>query len=220
MIYCQKCKAEIDSDSWYCDQCGEAIMMCPNCKDTRKGKRCSTCGSVLITAEEYSKQPQTSANPTQAPQSQAARPQAAQSQPPQYQAPQSQQPQYQAPQHQGPSAGGTVRPEPANGGTLRPQPVGPSRMVMVDDPSKVVVFRNGAIIGRKMGDYLNVFSDLGYTSSRHAQLSEAAPGQWLIIDLNSTNGTKVDNKMLTPNQGCMLNIGQIVEIGYKKFRVE
>ena len=47
---CQNCKSSIDDDSWFCDQCGAKIYLCPECLTPGKGegKRCSK----LVTPEE------------------------------------------------------------------------------------------------------------------------------------------------------------------------
>ena len=51
---CQNCKSSIDDDSWFCDQCGAKIYLCPECLTPGKGegKRCGMCGSKLVTPEE------------------------------------------------------------------------------------------------------------------------------------------------------------------------
>lgn len=47
MIVCPKCKADIDDDSIYCDQCGEALAFCSQCGRVGIGKRCSHCGAPM-----------------------------------------------------------------------------------------------------------------------------------------------------------------------------
>lgn len=49
---CYNCKQQIDDDSLYCDQCGEQIFLCPDCRTPGKGagKRCSQCGKPLVPA--------------------------------------------------------------------------------------------------------------------------------------------------------------------------
>lgn len=53
---CYNCKQQIDDDSLYCDQCGEQIFMCPDCRVPGKGsgKRCGQCGKPLVAASELS----------------------------------------------------------------------------------------------------------------------------------------------------------------------
>ena len=55
MMHCPKCKAEIDSDSYYCDQCGQEIRFCQSCRKPGKGNRCTACGGRMIPAAEYMK---------------------------------------------------------------------------------------------------------------------------------------------------------------------
>lgn len=51
---CHNCKSSIDDDSWFCDQCGTRIYLCPECHIPGKGegKRCGMCGSKLTPAEK------------------------------------------------------------------------------------------------------------------------------------------------------------------------
>lgn len=50
---CFECKADIDDDSLFCDQCGTKIYLCPHCRVPGKGegKRCGLCGKKLVAAE-------------------------------------------------------------------------------------------------------------------------------------------------------------------------
>lgn len=219
-MICPKCKADIPDDSWFCDQCGCELMFCPKCKYPAKGKRCTQCGSELVTGKElglFASQPATAASTTQVPNSSqqqnntttnidyndvlknniSAQPQ----------------PRQQAQ----PSGSSTLRGSSDSAGGVD---AGPSRLVMLDDPSKVVVFKDNGIIGRTNGDYLDVFSNLPYVSGTHAKFTLHSSKQWLIADLGSTNGTKLQNTDLIPNSNYLLKKGQIIEIGFVKFRVE
>ena len=44
MIVCPICKEEIDDDSHYCDQCGQALFFCQQCGRVGVGRRCTYCG--------------------------------------------------------------------------------------------------------------------------------------------------------------------------------
>lgn len=50
---CVECKADIDDDSLFCDQCGTKIYLCPHCRVPGKGegKRCGLCGKKLVAAD-------------------------------------------------------------------------------------------------------------------------------------------------------------------------
>lgn len=52
MAICPVCKAVIDDDSCYCDQCGNELYACPDCRKIGKGegKRCGGCGKPLVKA--------------------------------------------------------------------------------------------------------------------------------------------------------------------------
>ncbi len=52
MIYCPKCKSEIDSDSRFCDQCGQEVFYCSHCGRPGKGLRCTSCGAPMVTYDE------------------------------------------------------------------------------------------------------------------------------------------------------------------------
>ena len=47
MIICPTCKEEIDDDSRFCDQCGQALQYCSNCGRVGTGRRCTFCGGLM-----------------------------------------------------------------------------------------------------------------------------------------------------------------------------
>ncbi|MEO0166845.1 MAG: FHA domain-containing protein [candidate division WOR-3 bacterium] len=53
-MICAFCKADIESDSFYCDQCGQEILVCPKCNKPGKGKVCTQDGTSLVTAKSLS----------------------------------------------------------------------------------------------------------------------------------------------------------------------
>ena len=52
MIICPSCKEEIDDDSYYCDQCGQALLYCDRCGRVGIGRRCTSCGGLMISPAE------------------------------------------------------------------------------------------------------------------------------------------------------------------------
>ena len=56
MIICPNCKEEIDDDSHYCDQCGQALLYCNRCGRVGIGRRCTSCGGLMVTPDEYQHQ--------------------------------------------------------------------------------------------------------------------------------------------------------------------
>lgn len=269
MIQCPKCKAEIDADSFFCDQCGEELMMCPKCKEPRKGKRCSQCGSVLVAAKDLDKQPpqqpqqpQQTSKPSSSSPSSSNQKSTSKDEPKNGDGMSIDEIFTQFGDIFGGNGFGAFKPQgnpadfekkevdtvfgraevyqrkPQAGATLRNSSQGagstirganhepkiadtePSRFVMIDNPSKVVVFKPGGIIGRTGGDYVDVFGSCGYVSGTHGKLTLHSSMRWLYTDLGSTNGTELEGKELEPNKNYLLKKGQIIEIGYVKFRVE
>lgn len=58
MIVCPFCKEEIEERSYYCDQCGQALMYCVSCGHVGSGRRCTYCGGVMTTPQELDAQNQ------------------------------------------------------------------------------------------------------------------------------------------------------------------
>jgi len=52
MIICPICKEEVEDDSNFCDQCGQALLFCEQCGRVGKGRRCTYCGGLMISSEE------------------------------------------------------------------------------------------------------------------------------------------------------------------------
>ncbi len=59
-MICGKCKADIDNDSIYCDQCGEELFICPKCGNPGRGKICTQDGTKLVSAKELNRSSQNS----------------------------------------------------------------------------------------------------------------------------------------------------------------
>jgi pSer/pThr/pTyr-binding forkhead associated (FHA) protein len=188
---CPYCKEQIEIDSIYCDQCGSALMFCSSCNELRKGKRCSACGNELVkpgTVEITTNKP--SANNNQANNYQA-----------------------------------NNNPVNINPAIQTPSPIDNNATVREVQPQKVVTklvcresnielqLLQGAIIGRKNGPYTDLLSSQGYISGTHARLEfNNASSTWMIVDLNSTNGTFVNGEKISPDQPIKFNIGDKIKI--------
>lgn len=63
---CYNCKSEIEDDSWFCDQCGAKLYICPDCRIPGKGvgKRCGKCGKPLVEAKSLAQKSVESEAPT------------------------------------------------------------------------------------------------------------------------------------------------------------
>ena len=51
MIICPACKEEIDDDSYFCDQCGQALLFCQQCGRVGLGRRCTYCGGLMVSQD-------------------------------------------------------------------------------------------------------------------------------------------------------------------------
>jgi len=79
--------------------------------------------------------------------------------------------------------------------------------------------KNGAIIGRTTGDYVNVFGKQGYVSRTHARVQKNDAGAWEIVDLDSANGTFLNGQKLVPYQPAAFKIGDTITFYDIKFLV-
>jgi pSer/pThr/pTyr-binding forkhead associated (FHA) protein len=59
---------------------------------------------------------------------------------------------------------------------------------------------------------MSFYDPEGYISRRHGQIVRARNG-YFITDLGSSNGTLVNDQMLTPNQPRLLRNGDRVTVG-------
>lgn len=194
LINCPKCRVEIESDSYYCDQCGVELYICPQCHVFGKGKRCTQCGQPLVSAANQVVSP---VHPSTSSVNSSA--------------------------SSVNSSASSVSPAPSEPEkTMRPGvsvPPLPVRLVCSAAGIRLGL-GNGAVIGRRKGDYVSAFASQGYVSGTHARLQKSTSGQWEIVDLDSTNGTFVNGNRLSPNVPAVFSIGDIVRIANLDFKVE
>ena len=55
MIICPNCKEEIEERSHFCDQCGQELSYCTQCGRVGKGRRCTQCGGLMASPDEFEK---------------------------------------------------------------------------------------------------------------------------------------------------------------------
>lgn len=209
---CPHCGADIENDSYFCDQCGAELSICPKCGNFTKAKFCTSCGVQSVKASEYAaglantvapNQPQQPVQPSQPVQPQQSIPSQQPVQPPQSQA-------------------GVYVPRPttdpmsrhsgtivAGNNGLGGMPAGPSRLSS-HALGIVLPLQAGAVIGRVFGNYVSQLSTLNFISGTHARLDYGDMG-WTITDLGSTNGTTVNGLPCAPTQP--LHVGDVVRIG-------
>ena len=233
MQTCPKCKQIIEDDSWFCDQCGTELMVCPQCKAVRRGIRCNVCGNKLVPAKDFAQGKGVLGSSTTPPVANGPIPPSGPQSPrPVNPAPQpvgpSQQPQTPINSPVTPTNGGQGIPMGGDGSTIRPggpQPQ-PAR-VSLPRPDHLVCHTphirlgvgNGAVIGRR-GDYAQVFAGQGYVSGSHARLQFNASGELELVDLGSTNGTFVNGIQLAPNVPKVICIGDSIKFANLEFKAE
>jgi len=115
-----------------------------------------------------------------------------------------------------PAAGGASVP------TVQPpvmQPVPQSQGVSGGDKIKLtsqlhgimIEAQDGDIIGRKNGNFANVFGRFNFISGTHCKIIKNAAG-WHIQDMGSTNGTTYNGTKLAPNTLYLLASGATIKI--------
>jgi len=191
MIICPNCKEEIDDDSHYCDQCGKALFFCNRCGRVGMGRRCTNCGGLMVTPDEFhraseSRRVLTSVgmvtNNTAIT-----------------------------------NAGAGYNPYISSRADMNlDMPVNTTMMprLMLYNSSLNIRIEaiNGAVIGRKQGPYTQFFQNNMYVSGVHAQLMYKAGTGWCIIDRHSSNGTKLNEHLLQPDIEMSVKNGDIITI--------
>ncbi len=83
-------------------------------------------------------------------------------------------------------------------------------LVLASADGRAIEVRDGDVVGRTvMGkEMLDIHEEV---SRRHAQFVKRE-GTWFVIDLNSSNGTFVDGKRISPNERIPLRNGQQIRI--------
>lgn len=239
MQTCPKCKQLIEDDSWFCDQCGTELMVCPSCRTTKRGMTCNQCGTKLVTAKAFAQNGGSVKDPTTPPvgNTQNVDP--------------SPTPNVNSNPIPQPPTGFVGQPMPNTGQpmpntgqqvvtpgqpiadmntdrTMRPgatppppprQPQAKPGHLVCQNPSIRLGIGDGAIIGRR-GSYAQAFAGQGYVSGNHARLQYNASGQFEVVDLGSTNGTFVNGQQLAPNIPRVVNVGDIVKFANLEFAVQ
>lgn len=239
MQTCPKCKQLIEDDSWFCDQCGTELMVCPSCRTIKRGMTCNQCGTKLVTAKAFAQNGGSVKDPTTPPvgntQNVGPSPTPNVNSNPVSQPPTGfvGQPMPNTGQHT-PNTGQQVVPpgqpiaDMNTDRTMRPgatppppprQPQAKPGHLVCHNPSIRLGIGDGAIIGRR-GSYAQAFAGQGYVSGNHARLQYNASGQFEVVDLGSTNGTFVNGQQLAPNIPRVVNVGDIVKFANLEFAVQ
>ena len=246
MIICPACKEEIEDDSHYCDQCGQQLLFCKQCGHVGLGRRCTRCGGMMALPAGSMAAANAGANPMATPMGNpmanpmgrptanpgvgaAVRPgvnisvtpsasvSRAANVPP---AQQQQQP---------------VSPRTSNAQNIAASiSVGPAisiaqagagrssmpMMTLVNESLNIrITAMNGAIIGRRKGPYVQFFEQNSYVSGIHAQLKYKSGAGWFVIDMNSSNGTRINQAPIQPETENPLKNGDVLSIANVNLQV-
>lgn len=190
MIICPTCKEEIDNDSRFCDQCGQALVYCGSCGRVGKGRRCTYCGGLMMSAEDLEKKK----NSVQASMSYFS-------------------------QRLTDTNPVTTRNNNLGTTTSGQHHSFPTLTLYNGNLDIRIVGQNGAMIGRRQGPYSHFFENNMFVSGVHAQLVYTKESGWCIIDKHSSNGTKLNDHQLQPDVPMSLKTGDIVTIANVSMQV-
>ena len=192
MIICPNCKEEIEDDSHYCDQCGQALLYCNRCGRVGMGRRCTNCGGMMVTPDEFQRGSvsQTAFSPSNTSGFVS-----------------------QGFIHTSSRGAGGV-------GTTQSSTPGIPALVLYNGSLNIRIQGiNGAVIGRRQGPYAQYFQNNMYVSGVHAQLRYKAETGWSITDKHSSNGTRLNDHALQPDVEMSLKNGDIVTIANVNLQV-
>lgn len=184
MIICPNCKEEIDDRSPYCDQCGHALRYCRSCGRPGLGRRCTNCGGMMASIDELQQSSNFSlSNSTSISVNSQMGP--------------------------GTSVHEAVSSQPVSYGMSSA-----ATALLLTNQSLNIRMEgvNGAVIGRKQGPYAQFFQGNMYVSGVHAQLRFTGGTGWSIADKHSSNGTRLNGRVLQPDVEMSLNDGDVVTI--------
>jgi hypothetical protein len=191
MIICPNCKEEIDDDSHFCDQCGQALLYCNHCGRVGIGRRCIHCGGLMVSIEEYQRsvgsQTALSMSEFSGVISNSTGIQTTSSQRP----------------------------------NMMPMPSQGLPTLTLYNPNLNIRIQgiNGAVIGRRQGPYSQFFERNMYISGVHAQLMYNARTGWCVVDKHSSNGTMLNQHPLQPDVEMSLKTGDILSLANVNLQV-
>ena len=185
MIICPSCKEEIEDASHYCDQCGQSLRYCNRCGRVGMGRRCTSCGGLMVAPEEILRNgtSQSTSFPSQVSMIVSSR-----------------------------SDGPVVY--QGNPAVVNPAVAKEMQSLVMTNTTLGIVIegQDGAVIGRRQGPYAQFFQGNMYVSGLHAQLKYRADTGWCIVDKHSSNGTRLNDRPLQPDVEMALRDGDVVMI--------
>ena len=182
MIICPTCKEEIDNDSHFCDQCGQALLFCDRCGSVGIGRRCTHCGGLMVAPDSNLPAQPSNQRISDSLQQNLSNVSVVDV-----------------------SIQNMVTPKSSSGGV-------PILTLANDSLNIRIVGINGAVIGRKVGPYTQFLEKFPYVSGTHAQIKYNSSMGWCITDKHSSNGTKLNQRPLQPDVEMSLNNGDVLTI--------
>ena len=197
MIICPNCKEEIDDNSRFCDQCGQALHYCSRCGRVGLGRRCTNCGGMMTSAEEIQRQHNYTVSQTAFASSVSM-----------------------GISHNSTSQGGHLTQPPSMRVAPVPMPKTQAKLLLSNESLGINIEGvNGAVIGRRQGPYIQYFQTNMYVSGVHAQLKFNMGSGWSITDKHSSNGTKLNGHPIQPDAEMSLKDGDIITIANINLKV-
>jgi pSer/pThr/pTyr-binding forkhead associated (FHA) protein len=174
---CAYCNIDIESDSFYCDQCGKELFICPTCGKSRKGKNCTEDGSKLYSPKQRSLNVIQNTIMTTGTSSTIPQPGIQESEK------------------------SVIPPSPNELKTsiLKESQSIPILKLINRNLNIDIEIKDGSIIGRTTGEHVEVFENFTQISGQHLQFFIDKNSGWAVKDLGSTNGSFVNSKQIWEN---------------------
>ena len=165
MISCAYCQSQVDDDSFFCDQCGKEVLLCPECGRTGQGKCCDEDGTDLVSAKIKAGNAE---NKTASQHTDTL--------------------QYATVIQSNDKGGNQIQ-------NLNPPPSKinatiPGLRLVNSNLSLTLDITSGEILGRTTGPYAQKLATLSAISGKHLVFSYDPITGWAFRDLGSSNGTK------------------------------
>lgn len=81
----------------------------------------------------------------------------------------------------------------------------------------VFPLRSVTTIGRELSNDIVIVDD--YTSAQHARIERHGDGRFWLVDIGSSNGTKLNGQTIRPQDAIPLDPGDVVAIGKVELKV-
>ena len=179
-MICPYCKMNIEGNLYFCDQCGQEMLTCPDCGNLGKGKKCIHDGTTLITRRERAGFPDVSPA-----------------------------------EKVGSGGAGPPLTEARTACSHAAELHLINRRLDLD-----LAITGDQMIGREVGTFTETFSGYPQVSRQHCEIRFDKKNGWSVVDLDSTNGTRLNNVPLIPRQAQPLTDRSLLLIANIEFYIE